>query len=79
MLIPRLSATHNTICLQIHFLVSRPDMGGIQFPSISFRLYMVALNVYRASNVWVDVCNSSCLVLQLQSAEVSRSVSSSFE
>jgi len=32
---------------------------------------VVALNVYRASNMWVDVRNSSCLVTQLQSAEVS--------
>ena len=29
---------------------------------------MVALSVYRESNVRVDACNSSCLVLQLQSA-----------
>jgi len=28
---------------------------------------VVALNVNRASNVPVDACNSSCLVLQLQS------------
>jgi len=38
---------------------------------------VVALNVYRASNVLVGACNSSCLVL-LQSAEVSRKVTSSF-
>jgi len=29
---------------------------------------VVALSVYRASNVRVDACNSSCLTLQLQSA-----------
>jgi len=40
---------------------------------------VVALDVYRASNVWVDVGNSSCLVLQMQSAEVSRTVIGSFE
>ena len=39
---------------------------------------MVAISVYRASNVWVDACNSSCLVLQLQSVEVPRTVTSSF-
>jgi len=41
---------------------------------------VVALSVYRASNVWVDTCNSSCIVLQLQSAAVSRKVTAgSFE
>jgi hypothetical protein len=40
---------------------------------------VVALYVYRASNVWVDVSNSSCLVLQLQSAEVCRTVTRRFE
>ena len=40
---------------------------------------MVALNVYRASNVWVDLCNSSCLVHQLQSTKVSLTVTSSNE
>ena len=44
-------------------------MGGRQFPSVSFCLYVVALNVYRASNVWGHECKSSCFVLQLQSAE----------
>jgi len=39
---------------------------------------MVALNVYHASNVSVDLYNSSCLVLQCHSAEVSRMVTSSF-
>jgi len=33
---------------------------------------VVALNVYLASNVGGDECKSSCLVLQLQSAEVFR-------
>jgi hypothetical protein len=28
---------------------------------------MVALSVYRASKMWIDACNGSCLVLQLQS------------
>jgi len=37
------------------------------------------LSVYRAGKVWVDLHNSSCLVLQLQSAEVSGTVTSSFE
>ena len=41
--------------------------GRNMISSISFCLYVVALNVYRASNVRVDACNSSCLVLQLQS------------
>jgi hypothetical protein len=54
-------------------------MGGRQFPSISFRLYVVALNVYGASNVWGHERKISCLVFQLQSAEVSRKVTSSFE
>jgi hypothetical protein len=39
----------------VYFLVSSPDMGGISFPSIYFCLQVDALNVYRASNVWVDV------------------------
>jgi hypothetical protein len=37
-----------------------------------FCLYVVQLNVYLASNVLGDECKSSCLVLQLQSADVSR-------
>ena len=48
---PRLSVT-DTICLHFHFSVSRPDMGGIESPSISFCLHVVALSVYRASSVW---------------------------
>jgi len=48
---PRLSE-NDTICLHFHFSVSRPGVGGISFPSISFCLYVVALSVYRASNVW---------------------------
>ena len=48
MLSPRLSVTLFTL----YFLVSGPGMGGRQFPSISFCLYVVALSVYRASNVW---------------------------
>jgi len=48
---PRLSVT-DTICLRPHFSVSRPGKGGIQFPSISFCLHVVALSVYRASTVW---------------------------
>jgi hypothetical protein len=54
-------------------------MGGMEFPSVSFRLYVVALNVYRANNVWGHECKGSCLVLQLQSAEVSRTVASGFD
>ena len=48
---PRLSVT-DTICLHFHFSVSRPTMGRMQFPSISFCLHVVALSVHRASNVW---------------------------
>ena len=40
---------------------------------------MIPLNDCHVSNLWVDLCNSSCLVLQLQSAEVSLTVTSSFE
>jgi hypothetical protein len=50
---PRLSLTH-TVCLQSYFLVSRPDMGGRQFPSIPLCLYPVALNFYCASNVLLN-------------------------
>ena len=50
MLSPRLSVT-NTICLYFHFSVSRPGMGEIQSPSVSFCLYVVALSVYHASNM----------------------------
>ena len=67
MLSSLLSVTY-TMCLHFHFLVSRPGVGGIWFPSISFCLLVVGLSVYRASNVQVDACNSSCLVQQLQSA-----------
>ena len=44
-------------------------MGGRQFLSVSFCLYVVALNVYLASNAWGHEGKSSSLVLQLQSAE----------
>jgi hypothetical protein len=74
---PRLSVTHS-VCLHFCFLASRPGKGGIQFPSISFCLQVAELSVYRKSKVWIDACNSSCLVLQLQSTEVSRTVTSSF-
>jgi hypothetical protein len=50
---PRLSVTH-TICLHFHVSVSRPGMGGIEFP-ILFCLYVVALPVYRVSNMWDQV------------------------
>jgi len=43
-----------------------------------FCLYVVALSVYRASNLWGHECESRRLVLQLLSAEVSRTVTSSF-
>jgi hypothetical protein len=65
---PRLSVTH-IIYLHFSFSVSRPDVGGRYFSSISFGLYVVALNVYRTSNMWGHECESSCLLLQLQSAE----------
>jgi len=68
---PRLSVIR-TICLLFYFLVSRPGLGGREFPSISFCLYVVALNVYRGSNVWGHECKSSCLVPQLQSADYRR-------
>ena len=63
-----------------YFLVSRSGMGGRWFPSIYFclRLYLFPPHVYRASSVRGDECKSSCLVLQLQSAKVSRTVTSSF-
>jgi len=55
-------------------------MGGMQFPYISLCSQVVALSVYRPSNVQVeDACNSNCLVLQLQSAEESRTVTSSIQ
>jgi hypothetical protein len=50
--IPSLSLT-DTICLQFHFSVSSPGVEGIYSPSISFCLYVVALRVHRASNVWL--------------------------
>ena len=50
LLSPRFSVT-DIVCIHFHFSVSRPGMGGIQSP-ISFCLYVVALSVYRASNVW---------------------------
>jgi hypothetical protein len=40
---------------------------------------VILLRVYRASNVWVDRCGSGCHVIQLQPAEVSRKVTSSFQ
>ena len=54
-------------------------MGRRQSASIYLCLYLVALNVYCASNVWVDVCNSHCLVLHLQLADFSRTVTGGFE
>jgi len=45
-----LSVIH-TICLHFYFLVSRSGMGGRQFPSFTFCLYLVMLNVYCTSNV----------------------------
>jgi hypothetical protein len=45
----------NSHCLHMYFLVSRPGI--------------VALCVYRASNVYGDECSGTCLVLQLESAE----------
>jgi hypothetical protein len=41
------------------------------------RLDMVALSAYRASHVCGNICNRSCLVLQLDSAEPLRTVTSS--
>jgi len=70
---PRLSETH-TVCFHFYFLVNRPGMWWRLSLFFSFCLYLVALNVYRASNVCGHVCKSSCLVLQWQSAEVSRKV-----
>jgi len=48
-------------------------------PLVLFCLYRVALNIYCASNMWTDTCDSRCLVLQLQSTELSRKVTNSFE
>ena len=50
----RLSVT-NAICLQFHFLVSRPGVEGVQSPSVSFCLYVLAQSVQSASNVWDSV------------------------
>ena len=74
---PSLSVNDN-ICLHFRFSVSRPGMGGIQSLPSSFCLYVVALSVHRASNMWGYQCKSRDLI-QLQSAEVSRTVTSSFE
>jgi hypothetical protein len=54
--------------------LSKPTRHGRNVVS----LYAAALNVYRASNVWVDVRNSSCLVHQLQPADTSPTVTSCF-
>jgi hypothetical protein len=74
MLSLRLSVTH-TICLHFYFLVSRPSMEGIQFPSIHFCLYMVTLNVYRASNVWGHQLPCAAVAV----CRLSRTVTGSFE
>ena len=51
------------------FLSKQDSYGRKIVPSFSFCLYLVALNVCRASNVWGHECKSSCLLLQLESAE----------
>jgi hypothetical protein len=53
----RFCVTH-TVGVCLYFLVSRPGL--------------VALSVYRASHVCGDACNSSCLVLQFESAETEK-------
>jgi hypothetical protein len=51
-------------------------MGGIQAPSTSFCLYVAALSVYRASNVWDRMQElTPCAKGSLQ---VSRTVTTSF-
>ena len=50
MLSSRLSVIH-TICLHFHFSVSRPDMGGIYYSSISF--------VYKWSH-WMFIARAMC-------------------
>jgi len=79
MLSPRLSLT-DIICLHFHFSVSRPGMEGIQSPTISFCLfvYMLSLQVFIARAMCGIECKSRRLVHQLQSAEVSRTLTSSF-
>ena len=74
-LIPRLSVTH-TFCLHFYFLVSRPGMGGSAFPSISFLFICGRAKCLPRDQQSVG---SRVPVLQLQSAEVSRTVTSSFE
>jgi len=65
MLSPRLSVTLFTLL----FLSKQTRHGRNIVPSVSFCLYLVALNVYRASSAWGHECKSSCLMLQLQSVE----------
>jgi hypothetical protein len=54
MLSPRISCSH------FYFLVSRAAMEVIDFPSVAFCLYVVALYVYREQSVaaFCSVCRS---------------------
>jgi hypothetical protein len=52
---------------------------GLCLYILASRSGLVALSVYRASHVCGDVCNSSCLVLELGSADPLRTEMSSIE
>jgi hypothetical protein len=75
---PCLSVNH-TICLHFYFLVRRPGVGGIEFPLISFCLYVAALNIYRASNVWGHECKIRLPCAPVAVCRLSRKMTGSFE
>jgi hypothetical protein len=55
------------------FLSKQPRRGrNIIFPLFLFVYKWSVLNIYHASNEWVDLCKSNYLVLQLQPAAVSQ-------
>jgi len=63
------SPFYNSQYLYTLLFLSKQTLYGRKIAlSFSFCVYLVVLNVYRASNVWGDDCKSSCLVLQLEYA-----------
>ena len=68
---PRLSVTQFILL----FLTKQNGHGK----NTVFFYFFLFISVYSAKNVWVDACNSSCLVIQLQSADLSRTVTARFE
>ena len=65
------SRFYNSHYLFTLLFLSKQTRRGTLRISFYFFLFICGHAVYRASNVWGHECKSSCLVLQLQCAEVS--------